>query len=109
MAIPHLAAGQPIDILPLAGALKEARTVALFKTEQLEVMRLVLLAGKSLPPHKVTGEITIHCLEGSMEVRIEDASRTLTANQMMYLSGGAMHSLIALEDASALVSIVLHK
>ena len=109
MAISHLAAGQPIDILPLGRALRETRTSALFKTEQLEVMRLVLLAGKSLPPHKVPGEITIHCLEGSMEVTIEGTSRTLRANQLMYLAGGAMHSVAALEDASALVTIVLRK
>ena len=38
--------------------------LALFKTEELEVIRLVLAAGKSLPPHKVPGEITIQCLEG---------------------------------------------
>ena len=109
MAISHLTAGQPIDILPLASALATARTVALFKSEQIEVMRLVLLAGKSLPPHKVAGEITILCLEGSLEVTAEGASRTLQANQLMYLSGDAMHSLIALEDASALVTMVLRK
>jgi quercetin dioxygenase-like cupin family protein len=109
MAISHLAAGQPIDILPLGRALANTRAVALFKTEQLEVMRLVLLTGKSLPPHKVAGEITILCLEGSIEVSVDGATETLKANQLMYLSGGVMHSLIALEAASALLTIVLRK
>ncbi len=53
--------------------------------------------------------MTIQCLEGSLEITTEGAAQTLTANQLMYLSGGAMHSLLALEDASALVTIVLGK
>jgi quercetin dioxygenase-like cupin family protein len=109
MAISHLAAGQTISVLPLGSALANARTTALFKSEQLEVIQLVLPAGKSFPPHKVAGEITIQCLEGSVEVTIEDAAQTLKANQLMYVSGGVQHSLTALEDASALVTIVLRK
>ena len=109
MAISHLAAGQPIDILPLGRALSQTRTSALFKTEQLEVMRLVLLTGKLIPPHKVAGEITILCLEGRIEISVDGGTQILEANQLMYLSGGVMHSLIALEDASALLTIVLRK
>lgn len=109
MAISHVAAGQSIDVAPYGPALPDARTVALFKTEQLEVIRLVLLAGKSFPPHKVAGEITILCLEGRLDVTAEEASQTLRAGQLMYLSGHVLHSLVALEDASALVTIVLRK
>ena len=47
MAIPHAASGQLINVQPLAGKLSEARTVALFKSEELEVMRLIVPAGKA--------------------------------------------------------------
>lgn len=40
MPISPLAAGQPIDIFPLGSALANTRSEALFKTEQLECMRL---------------------------------------------------------------------
>ena len=68
MALPHALPGQVIDVTSLGSRLPQARTTALFKSNDLEVMHLVLKAGKSLPPHKVPGEITIHCLEGAMSV-----------------------------------------
>ena len=71
MAIPHAQSGQVIDVGPLGPSLADKRTVALFKTDDLEVMRLVLTAGKSLPPHKVAGEITIHCMEGRIDVTLK--------------------------------------
>lgn len=109
MAIPHATSGQPIDIRPLGPELPSARTVALFKTDELEVIRLILPAGRSVPPHKVPGEITIQCLEGKVEVTSEGRIQILHAGQLLYLSGGVLHSLVGIEDASALVTIVLRK
>ena len=108
MAIPHASAGQPIDVQPLGTRLAGAKTVALFKAQDLEVMRLVLLAGKSLPPHQVAGEITIQCIEGTLDVSVDGRSHVLRAGQLLFLAGGAMHGVTALADASALVTIVLH-
>jgi quercetin dioxygenase-like cupin family protein len=107
MAIPHALPGQPVDVAPLGARLAGEKTVALFKSEQLEVMRLVLPAGRALPPHQVPGEITIHCLEGRLAVGADGASHVLGAGQLLYLRGGAVHDVKALADASALVTIVL--
>jgi quercetin dioxygenase-like cupin family protein len=109
MAIPHAAAGEPIDVQPLGLDLASAKTTALFKSEDLEVMRLVLMAGKSLPPHKVPGEITIQCIEGKIDVTAGDKSHLLAAGQLLLLSGNVVHGVIALEDSSALVTIALKK
>ena len=109
MALQHAQSGDPVDVRPFGAKLADAQTTALFKSDDLEVMRLVLLTGKLIPPHKVAGEITILCLEGSIEVSVDGGTQILEANQLMYLSGGVMHSLIALEDASALLTIVLRK
>lgn len=109
MAIPHAQPGEVIDVSPLGDRLPGAKTFALFKTEELEVMRLVLAAGKSLPPHKVPGEITVQCIEGRIAFTAEDGRQLLSAGQMLYLRGGVMHAVEALEDASALVTIVLKK
>jgi quercetin dioxygenase-like cupin family protein len=107
MAIPHAQPAQPIDARPLGARLAGERTIALFKSEHLEVMRLVLLQGKSFPPHQVAGDITIHCIEGRIDVTLEDGSHVLDAGELMYLPGGALHGVVALEDASALVTIAL--
>jgi quercetin dioxygenase-like cupin family protein len=109
MAMPHAQPGQPVDVSPLGLRLADEKTVALFKSEQLEVIRLVLQAGKSLPPHRVPGEITIHCLEGRIAVGADGAQHVLGAGQLLYLRGGVLHDVTALQDASALVTIVLHR
>jgi len=101
MAIPHAAPGQAIDVAA------SEQTTALFKSADLEVIRLVLPAGKSLPPHKVAGEITIQCVEGAIDITAGGQSHVLRAGQLLYLSGNVMHGVTALEDASALVTIVL--
>ena len=64
MAIPHAEPGDVIDVRPLGPALAGARSHALFKSNDLEVIRLVLRTGQGLPPHGVSGEITLQCLEG---------------------------------------------
>lgn len=109
MALPHASAGQTIDIQPLGERLAAAKTVALFKAQDLEVMRLVLQAGKSLPPHQVAGEITIHCIEGVLDVTLDGRSHVLRAGQLLFLAGGAVHGVTALQDASALVTIALRR
>jgi quercetin dioxygenase-like cupin family protein len=107
MAIPHASSGEAIDVRPLGPRLRSEKTVALFKSADLELMRVVLLAGKSLPPHRVAGEITIQCIEGSIDVTVEGSSHVLSAGQLLYLSGNVLHGVVALEDASALVTVSL--
>lgn len=96
-----------MGVEPFGPTLPSQKTSALFKSKDLEVMRLVLRAGKSLPPHQVAGEITVHCLEGSLEVTAEGRSHLLSAGQLLYLEGGVRHAVTALEDASALVTVAL--
>lgn len=109
MAIPHAHSGELINVGAFGEEFSSARTTALFKTNEIEVMRLVLPAGKSMPTHKVVGEITVHCLEGKIEFVYVGGSTLLCAGQMLFLSGGVEHSLLGVEDASVLVTIVLHK
>ena len=109
MAIPHASSGQIVDIHAADGALPTPKSFALFKSAQLEVMRVVLPAGKAFPPHRVAGEITVQCLEGRMAFSVDGASQDLCAGQLLHLEGGVLHGLVGIEDASALVTIVLCK
>lgn len=106
MAIPHAAPGQTIDVRPLGPALAGTKTSALLKTDALEVIRLVVPAGKQIPSHKVPGEITVQCLEGRVAFTALGETRELEAGQLLYLPGGADHALEGLEDASVLVTIL---
>ena len=109
MAIPHARSGEAVDVRPLGAELRSTRTTALFKTDDLEVMRLVLPAGKSLPPHQVAGEITIHCIEGVIDVTHDGGTTRLEAGHLVYLARNVVHDVVAVEDATALVTVALHR
>jgi quercetin dioxygenase-like cupin family protein len=109
MAIPHARSGEVIDIRPLGPTLAQARTTTLAKTDTLEILRLVVKAGGEIAPHKVAGEITVQCLEGSVGIPVECSTRVLEAGQMMYLTGGEMHAVRGIYDASVLVTILIQR
>lgn len=107
MALTHATPGQAIDIRPLAHEIPRSVTTTLIKTDQIEVIRLVVPAGKAIALHKVTGTITVQCLEGLIEFSALDRTVELQAGQMLYLTGGAEHSVKGIEDASVLLTILL--
>ena len=109
MAIAHVAPGQIVDVHPLGNQLCEARTAALFKTDGLEVMRLVMPAGKTMPSHWVKGEVTIQCLEGEVDLLAGGVSQRMKAGQLVWLEGSVDHALTALQPSSLLVTLVLRK
>lgn len=109
MAIPHASPGDVVDVKPLGAALANARSHALFKSQDLEVMRLVLRANEQLPPHAVAGEITLQCLEGKVAFSCAAGERELAAGQLVHSAAHEIHGLRAIEDASLLLTIVLEK
>ena len=109
MAISHANSGDALDIRPLGSNLISSQTIALFKSKNLEVMRLVLPRGKGMPMHSVPGDITMQCMEGTIEVVVNGHAKPLAAGQLMYVSGGVPHSLMAVADASVLVTIAFCK
>jgi quercetin dioxygenase-like cupin family protein len=109
MALAHAISGDPINVQALGDQLPNHMTSAIFKSDQLELIRLVLMAGKAFPPHQVAGEITVHCIEGQIDVTVEGQSNVLGPGQMLFLKGGVPHGVVAIKDSSALVTIVLCK
>src|SRR5688572_25888264 len=96
MATEHAKPGEVISIRPLGAQLAEHRTQALIKTENIEVVRLVLPAGKEIPPHQVPGEITVQCLEGRVAFQTPHGTREMTAGDLLYLTGGDQHAVSAI-------------
>lgn len=107
MALHHAKPGEIVDLAPLGSRLKEARTAAVIKADHFEAIRLIVHAGMEIPQHKVSGEITLHCLEGHVELGVDPAPITLKANEWVYLEGGAPHSVKAIQDSSLLLTIFL--
>ena len=107
MAIPHAHPGEVIDVRPLGPGFAGARTTALIKTENLEVIRLLIPRGKEIPTHTTRGEITVQCLEGRVAFTTDGVTRELTTGQLLFLSGEQPHSVKGIDDCSLLVTITL--
>ncbi len=105
MALHHAKAREIVDLKPLGSKLKDARTTAIVKAEHFEAIRLIVHAGAEIPPHKVSGNITLHCLEGHIELGLDDSSLELKANEWVYLDGGESHSVRGIEDSALLLII----
>ena len=107
MAIPHAQSGEVIDVRPLADTLASSKTRTLIKTPHVEVIRIVLPAGKVIADHKAPGEITVQCLEGRMAFKTTGQTKQLQSGDLLYLSAEETHSVEASEDSSFLLTMVL--
>ena len=107
MAIPHASPGDVIDVRPLGPSLAGARSHALFKSDDLEVIRLVLKAGEGMAPHAVAGEITLQCIEGRIVFDCDAGERHLAPGELIHCAADEIHKLRALQDSSLLLTIAL--
>lgn len=109
MALHHAKPGEIVNLRPIGPDFGRAKTAAIIKTDHFETIRLIVRAGCEIPKHKVAGEITLHCLEGHIELGLDPSPITLTANEWIYLEGDAPHSIEAIEDSSLLLTIFLQR
>lgn len=92
--------------LPLETAIRGARSTSLLKSAGLELIRLVIPAGKQIPPHRAPGEITVHCLEGRVAFSHEGRELELGPGDLVHLCPKEFHSLKGIADSSALVTLL---
>jgi quercetin dioxygenase-like cupin family protein len=67
----------------------------------------VLPSGKALREHSVPGEITLQCIEGLIDFMTPTIQRRLAAGQLIHLAAGEAHSLFAVADSTALLTVCL--
>ncbi|TWI63075.1 quercetin dioxygenase-like cupin family protein [Pseudoduganella lurida] len=107
MALQHASSGQVIALQRSGEDGSQFSSIALAKTDDIELIRLVLPAGKSMPEHWVKGQITFQCLSGEIAFDAHGRTTTLRGGEMLYLEGAAPHGLTAVTDSVALLTIVL--
>ncbi len=107
MALPHLAPGEIADVRPLGSALTSTKTRTLFKTDALELVRIVMTSGKEISEHEAPGEIVVQCVEGKIAINALDKTQDLQAGQLLYLPAEEPHSVRCVENASFLLTILL--
>jgi quercetin dioxygenase-like cupin family protein len=106
MALPHAAAGDIIDLRPYGEHLPHRPSTALFKSAWLEVLRMVLPAGRSVPQHHVAEELTVQCLEGDVEFQVGEKLHILQPQQMLCMAPNTPYAMRALSNASLLLTFV---
>jgi quercetin dioxygenase-like cupin family protein len=109
MAIPHAKPGEAVDVRPLGSALASATTKTLVRAEQVEVIRLIVPAGKEIEEHKAKGELVVQCLEGRVAFTASGTTHNLEAGKLLYLPTGEAHSVKGIENASLLLTILRPK
>lgn len=107
MALEHRSSGEPIDLDPASGGPDTAVTTTLAKTDRFKAMRLVLRKGHELPTHEARGPITFQCLAGRLAFTSGGTTRELVAGHWLFLDATVPHSVVALEDSSALLTLIL--
>lgn len=107
MALQHAASGERIALQRGEDDIANFTSIALAKTEHMELIRLIVPKDKPMPEHRVEGEVTLLCLEGEVVVDAHGRSVVLRPNEMLYLAGGEPHGIRANVDGVVLMTILL--
>ena len=107
MSLPHATPGEIVDVRPLGEALATTATRTLVKASAIDVIRMVVPAGKEIPTHTAKGELVVQCLEGKVAFTACGRTHDLVAGQLLYLPTGEPHSLRGIEDGSLLLTVVM--
>lgn len=97
--------GEAVQLL-LGASLSRSQTTTLVNATDLKVVRLIVPAGKVIPPHNAPGEITVQCLEGRVEFTVHGQIQELTAGQWLFLTAGEPHAVTGVENSSLLVTLL---
>ncbi len=108
MALPHAQPLDLIDLRPLGASLAPTRSHSLLRTDKLQLMRLVLMAGQGLPEHHQEGEVCLMCIEGLVVVGTTAGEKVLQPGLVLVLPAGEPHTVRAEQDSSLLAFMLLH-
>jgi quercetin dioxygenase-like cupin family protein len=100
--------GQVIEIKPRTNS-EASQKIALAKTNDMEIIQFIVPAQQDIPTYEVQGEVILHCLEGRVSVAALGEDHDLKSGQLLYLSKNKPFSVLGIEDALLLATIVTAK
>ncbi len=109
MALPHAQLLDVINVAPLGDKLRDSVSTSLIKTDEIQLLHMVLAAHQDQPFHHVDHACTIHCLEGDVEVVMGVGTKRLRANNVIVLPAKQEHALRARTDCALLVTLLLDR
>ncbi len=106
MATHHASPGEIVDLETWAQDVPGEQGKAIAKTDEFELARLVIPAGKEIANHEVSGPIVLHCIKGEITVAAMGTRKPLVSGQLLYLLPGVPHSVSATTDSVILLTII---
>lgn len=92
--------------LPPREASEHVAISTLLQSSTLQLLRLVVPAGKASPPYRAPGELTIHCLDGHVAFCHRGEHLELHVGELAHLHPGEVPALSGVTDSSVLVTLV---
>lgn len=80
-----------------------ART--LVRTDDARVVLITIRAGGSLDEHRTDHAITVHVLDGYVQVNAAGQTSDLLAQGLLFVAAGIPHDVVAREDSTVLLTI----
>lgn len=98
--------GEALNLFDLQDDMPDDSSLALVKSADMEVIRMVLPKGKEVNEHSVDGQVTVQCLKGKVTFVAGNQVNELTKDDWLYLNRNQPHSMQALADTVLLVTIL---
>lgn len=90
--------------VPLGDGICQATSATLLETNQLQLIRLVVPAGREIPPHRVPTEAVVHVIEGQVCFTHDGHQTEMHAGDVLFLCPQELHSLRGVKDSTVLVT-----
>jgi quercetin dioxygenase-like cupin family protein len=84
---------------------KKVTSNLLLKTDSLRIMLIGMEAGGRLEEHHNDGRISIHVLEGAVQIGVQQQTQQFAAAQILALDRSVPHDVEAIVDAVLLLTI----
>ena len=85
------------------------RQVALGKHGSMTLMLFSFANGGSIPAHTAKGEVTLHVLEGRLDIKTDNKTNEMSAGQLLLLNPGASYAVSAKAESQMLMTVCLEK
>ena len=72
----------------------------------MELIKLSLPSGKEIPNQKVSGPITVHCIQDKAEFIAMGTTQEIEPGQLLHLMPGEPHAVKAINDAVILLTVI---
>ena len=101
--------GEIVDVRPLGSELTTAQVVPLMKTSDLEIFRVVVPSGTTVPKHEFSREVIVHCWRAGQDWYRRERFTISAQGQLLFYSSDEPFSVLGLEDASLLITAAVSK